>query len=243
MTRHAQHGRLGPRGPLGSRFAGDGPEISRAEADAVVAELRAGAERSTALVREFTGPGGRGGTAPVLVVDRAGWVAANADGFAHRARAARRQAHRRRRAPRPGWRSRSAPGSPAPRSARCSASSPARCSASSTRSTPPAGRLLLVAPNIVHVERELDVDPTDFRLWVCLHEETHRVQFTAVPWLRDHLLGEMQRDRRQPGARPGSSTTASGGSSKRCGTGDGGSLIDAGRARPSRRRSSTGSPA
>ena len=44
-------------------------------------------------------------------------------------------------------------------------------------------RLLLVVPNIVHVERELDVSPSDFRLWVCLHEETHRVQFTAVPWL------------------------------------------------------------
>jgi coenzyme F420 biosynthesis associated uncharacterized protein len=55
----------------------------------------------------------------------------------------------------------------------------------------PTGRLLLVAPNIVHVERELDVDPQDFRLWVCLHEETHRVQFTATPWLGDHLLGEM----------------------------------------------------
>jgi coenzyme F420 biosynthesis associated uncharacterized protein len=55
----------------------------------------------------------------------------------------------------------------------------------------PAGRLLLVAPNIVHVERELDCDPTDFRLWVCLHEETHRVQFTAVPWMRDHLFSEM----------------------------------------------------
>jgi len=47
-----------------------------------------------------------------------------------------------------------------------------------------------VAPNIVHVERELGVDPHDFRLWVCLHEETHRTQFTAVPWLRDHLEGE-----------------------------------------------------
>lgn len=49
-------------------------------------------------------------------------------------------------------------------------------------------QLLLVAPNIVQVQRELDVDPADFRSWVCLHEETHRVQFTAVPWLRDHLV-------------------------------------------------------
>ena len=53
--------------------------------------------------------------------------------------------------------------------------------------------MLLVAPNIVHVERELDADPTDFRLWVCLHEETHRVQFTAVPWMRDHLYEQIGR--------------------------------------------------
>ena len=66
---------------LGSRLAGEGPQISRAEADAAVAELRAGAERSTRLVRDFTGLEGGEGTAPVLVVDRAGWVAANADGF------------------------------------------------------------------------------------------------------------------------------------------------------------------
>jgi len=50
------------------------------------------------------------------------------------------------------------------------------------------GRLLLVAPNIVATQSELDVDARDFSLWVCLHEETHRVQFTAVPWLRDHVL-------------------------------------------------------
>ena len=56
----------------------------------------------------------------------------------------------------------------------------------------PTGRLTLVAPNIVHAERELDVDPDDFRLWVCLHEETHRTQFTSTPWLRPYVQEQMQ---------------------------------------------------
>jgi coenzyme F420 biosynthesis associated uncharacterized protein len=50
------------------------------------------------------------------------------------------------------------------------------------------GRLLLVVPNIVAAERKLEVDHRDFRLWVCLHEETHRVQFGAVAWLRDYMI-------------------------------------------------------
>src|ERR687897_898561 len=54
------------------------------------------------------------------------------------------------------------------------------------------GQLLLVAPNIVEVERKLGAEPRDFRLWVCLHEVTHRTQFTAVPWMRGHFLGEVQ---------------------------------------------------
>ncbi len=53
------------------------------------------------------------------------------------------------------------------------------------------GRLTLVAPNIVSAERQLDVDPRDFRLWVCVHEVTHRTQFTAVRWLRAHLHDEI----------------------------------------------------
>ncbi|MCC3275797.1 MULTISPECIES: zinc-dependent metalloprotease [unclassified Arthrobacter] len=55
----------------------------------------------------------------------------------------------------------------------------------------PGGRLLLVAPNIITLERELNVDPDDFRLWVCLHEQTHRVQFAAAPWLREHMLEQI----------------------------------------------------
>jgi coenzyme F420 biosynthesis associated uncharacterized protein len=53
------------------------------------------------------------------------------------------------------------------------------------------GRLLLVAPNIVATERKLGVDPSDFRLWVCLHEVTHQLQFTGVPWLQGHLESEI----------------------------------------------------
>lgn len=49
------------------------------------------------------------------------------------------------------------------------------------------GELLLVYPNVIAVERQLRVDPTDFRFWVCLHEVTHRVQFRANPWLPDHM--------------------------------------------------------
>jgi len=41
------------------------------------------------------------------------------------------------------------------------------------------------------VERELGVDPHDFRRWVCLHEETHRTQFTSVPWLRPYVQQQM----------------------------------------------------
>ena len=41
------------------------------------------------------------------------------------------------------------------------------------------------------VERELGVNPHDFSRWVCLHEETHRVQFTSVPWLRGYVQGMM----------------------------------------------------
>ena len=53
------------------------------------------------------------------------------------------------------------------------------------------GRLLLVAPNVLAVERALDVVPADFRLWVALHEQTHALQFAAAPWLADHLRGRI----------------------------------------------------
>ena len=46
-----------------------------------------------------------------------------------------------------------------------------------------------VGPNIVAVEAQYGFEPSEFRLWLALHEVTHRLQFTAVPWLRDYFVG------------------------------------------------------
>ena len=54
------------------------------------------------------------------------------------------------------------------------------------------GDLLLVYPNVIAVERQLHLNPKDFRLWVCLHEVTHRVQFTANPWLSQHMSNALE---------------------------------------------------
>lgn len=55
-----------------------------------------------------------------------------------------------------------------------------------------APRLLLAVPNVMAVERELKVDPADFRMWVCLHEQTHRVQFGHAPWLVDYMTEQVR---------------------------------------------------
>ncbi len=178
---------------VGSRLVGEGPQVTRTEATDAVGELRAGAERSTPLVREFTGLVAGEKTAPVLIVDRPGWIQANADGFATVIAPLIEKLQEKK----------------GPPSAFAEAvgsritgvelgamlgflGSKVLGQFDPFHEAPEEhGRLLLVAPNIVHTERELEADPHDFRLWVCLHEETHRVQFTAVPWMTDHLRSEM----------------------------------------------------
>jgi coenzyme F420 biosynthesis associated uncharacterized protein len=49
--------------------------------------------------------------------------------------------------------------------------------------------LYFVGPNVAEVEARYAFDPREFRLWLCLHEVAHRVQFDGVPWLRPYLRG------------------------------------------------------
>jgi len=178
---------------VGSRLVGDGPQVSRAEAVEAVEELRAGAERSSPLVREYTGLVASERTAPVLVVDRPGWVQANADGFATVIAPLIDKLQEKKGAPGPLTEAIGSRITGVELGAMLGFLGSKVLGQFDPFHDKPGeqGRLLLVAPNIVHVERELHCDPHDFRLWVCLHEETHRVQFTAVPWMTDHLRSEM----------------------------------------------------
>ncbi len=180
----------------GVRLVRPGPQVDLADARQAVAQLRDLSTVAAGHVRDFTGMNPLEPTGPAVIVDRPGWIRANVDGF----RAVIEPVLDQMGTDRLG-----------------SGAAAALTSAVGSRitgvqlgavlaylagrvlgqyelflppdpdGTLPTGRLTLVAPNIVNTERELDVDPHDFRLWVCLHEETHRMQFTATPWLRGYV--------------------------------------------------------
>jgi coenzyme F420 biosynthesis associated uncharacterized protein len=179
-------------GRTARRLISAGPATTREEAAGVVRDLHEAAAVAVAHVEKLTGmspvPGGP--VPEVVVVDRPGWVDANARGMAAlldplvEALTAKQDS-------RPG------PLATAIGSRATGVQAGGILAFLSSRVLGQyeifgtGGRLLLVAPNIVATERKLGVDAADFRLWVCLHEVTHQLQFTAVPWLKGHLEAEI----------------------------------------------------
>ena len=180
----------------GRRLVPAGPKVTAAEAAEVVVALRSAAQRSRGPVAETARMHSPEGSSPVLIVDRPGWIDANIDSLASMLEpvVAAMLAKRKN------------PAQPASSLAQDVGGKVTGAEAGALMSflaskilgqydLAPDGtpRLLLVAPNVLHTETEMGVDPADFRLWVCLHEETHRVQFTAVPWLRQHVIDSARR--------------------------------------------------
>ena len=50
-------------------------------------------------------------------------------------------------------------------------------------------RLLFVLPNLGHAVQAFGAEEKQFMTWVTLHEVTHAVQFSGVPWLHAHVAG------------------------------------------------------
>jgi coenzyme F420 biosynthesis associated uncharacterized protein len=178
-----------------TRLSRPGPDLSPEQVAGVVADLREAAATSEGPVREFTELRAKAAEAPVLVVDRRRWVEANLATFRVLIDPVIARLESEGKSPKGATRAIGSKVSGAEIGALMSFMSGKVLGQFDPffEAGGSAGRLMLVAPNIVQAERQLQVDPHDFRLWVCLHEETHRVQFTAVPWLRDHmrsLIGE-----------------------------------------------------
>lgn len=165
-----------------------GPDATPAEAAELVGRLRADAEIAERHVRAVTGLGHGLPILPADVVDRPAWAAAAVAGMA--ALTANAQLP------------------PVPRLTRAITARTAGLQVGGVVAylggrvlgqydpfggPARAGRLLLVAPNVHAAQQALDVPSADFGLWVCLHEATHRLQFTAVPWLRSYFAEQVGR--------------------------------------------------
>lgn len=165
-----------------------GPVATRAELDELVASLRRAADRAVGPVVDITEmlpTDGRDLTieplSGVRVVDRASWARASAKSIqAMTTNAA------------------GAGNGQLPRTAELTSSAElggllALLSTKILGQFDPfanrSANLLLVAPNVLQTERQLQVTPADFRLWVCLHEQTHALQLAAAPWIADHISG------------------------------------------------------
>jgi len=182
----------------GTRLVRPGPQVAPEVARQAVADLKTYAAQANGHVATFTGLHAPTDQSSVVVIDRPGWIQANAAGFRTVLEPLVDKLQEKRTS-----------------SSLVGDAVGAKVTGVQTGSLlaflatkvlgqyelfPPygqaatdrPGRLLLVAPNIVSAEQEMGVDPRDFRLWVCLHEETHRVQFGAVAWLRDHMMSEIR---------------------------------------------------
>ncbi|MBY6387922.1 zinc-dependent metalloprotease [Rhodococcus erythropolis] len=160
----------------GIKLARGGPAMSRYTAETATAELAEASKRAELPVREVTGLADGLPVPGADVLDRAGWITAASRSMAHLT------------------------GADPDGSGNLIVGKPAGLQAGAMLAylssailgqydpfTGEHGTLLLVTPNIVSVERSLRLNPSDFRLWVCLHEVTHRVQFSSSPWLAEYM--------------------------------------------------------
>jgi coenzyme F420 biosynthesis associated uncharacterized protein len=172
----------------GRRLVNAGPRVTPSEAAAIVGELRQAAAAAREPIAATSRLHSPADAPPVVVVDRPGWMDLNIESMASLVAPVIDKVT--------AGVSRNAPNAVTAIGGKVTgAETGAVMSFLASKvlgqyDLAPQGvpRLLLVAPNIVQTERELKVDTHDFRLWVAMHEETHRLQFTANPWLRDHMV-------------------------------------------------------
>ena len=174
---------------VGRRLARPGPPSSDYTRGQVIDELATSSVKAEPLVRDVTGLIADGAVPAARIVDRPDWVAAATESMRVMMNGSEK--------PRGFLTGRVTGAQTGAVLAYVSSGILGQYDPFATNEGAESGCLLLVYPNVIAVERQLRIDPSDFRLWVCLHEVTHRVQFTANPWLPGYMsqaLGLLTRD-------------------------------------------------
>lgn len=178
---------------VGRTVAGSGPQTTPAERAQARKDFAEFTALSDELVRSFTGLDPEERAPEPLVVDRAGWIRANSESFRHiMAPLGEKLAGR-------------VPQSAVARRLVAGAlgvqiglllgylSQKVLGQYDLVLGAESGGRVYYVGPNVIEIERRFNLVPRDFRLWIAVHEVTHRTQFTAVPWLRAQMHSFIER--------------------------------------------------
>lgn len=179
-----------------TRVAGREPLAASYHYDGLVADFAEATAEAEQLVAEVTGLRSSTGPARARVVDRAGWVGANVATF-ERLLQPITDRYLERMSDRSGWRA--VPGRVARRAAGVEVGLVLGWIAtrvlgqydlliSEDEHPDDQDLIYYVGPNVLALEKRFGFPPSQFRLWLALHEVTHRAQFTGVPWLREHFL-------------------------------------------------------
>jgi coenzyme F420 biosynthesis associated uncharacterized protein len=166
-------------GNVGAWLARPGPAATDYTRNQAIDELAAAARKAEAPVREVTRMGGDGPVPDARIVDRQGWVRAASDSMRVMTGGINKPSN--------AITGRVTGAQTGAVLAFISSGILGQYDPFAESGDADGGLLLLVYPNVIAVERQLRVSPSDFRLWVCLHEVTHRVQFAANPWLAQHM--------------------------------------------------------
>ena len=177
---------------VASRVAGREPFADSYHADSLTTDFEELTAEAEALVTETTGLVSNAGPARARVTDRAGWVQANLSSFRRLLRPLTEKLGEK--GPTRG------PAAVVTRNI-AGAEVGAMLGWMSTRVLGQYDLLIVededadeqdivyyVGPNILALEKRFGFPPREFRLWLALHEVTHRAQFTGIPWLRHHFL-------------------------------------------------------
>jgi len=174
------------------RFSGSDPFAASYHAESLAPDFTELTTEAETLVAETTGLRSLAGPARAKVVDRSAWVKANLASFERLLRPLLEKVD-----------NRTGNGLPASLAAKVTAAQVG------TLLGWMSGRVLgqydllvvddetaanqdlvyYVGPNLLNLEKRFGFPPREFRLWIALHECTHRAQFTGVPWMREHFLG------------------------------------------------------